>query len=527
MRRVLPVCGLLLLGLWTARADEPAPRKDDKVDQQAKTSAQNQEILSAQFKEFEQALLRLAQRLEHSQKPEDRERAANLKKALVLVGEEQTGAKFDRLISLLRKTGSVTLDDLKEAGRENQALVGDLRKILEILLLDNRDEWLRREKARLSELLKQVNEIIRQQKLVRAQTEGKKMAKDPLANAQGKVRGQTEGLAKALGGKGEGKDGQGSKRDPKKGNGGKGNGQGGQGQDTEKGDKKDGQQGGGGDPKSGDSTPGRPQAQEAIRNMKEAEARIRKLENEIASTKQDKAIQELEKLKKKLEEILRQLREEEMERLLAALQARCERMLQLQIEIYEGTKRIDEAIHTAADHKPDRNNVQRSLNLSDRELEIVRGAAGALALLRDEGSAAAFPEAFVQVRDDATHVTRRLGKVDVGSVTQVIEQDIIATLKDMIEALKKKRQDMQNNQGNSSQQQQQNQQLINLLAELKMIRAMQIRVNNRTKTYAREYVEKDGEQAKDPAIQDELNNLAARQAKIFDVTNDIYKGKTK
>jgi hypothetical protein len=145
----------------------------------------------------------------------------------------------------------------------------------------------------------------------------------------------------------------------------------------------------------------------------------------------------------------------------------------------------------------------------------------AIGILEAEGTAVAFPQMFEQVRDDAKNVARRLSKADVGTVTQVIEQDIIAALKDMIEALKKAQQDLKS-QGQSPPGQPQNQKLIDLLAELKMIRAMQIRVNSRTKVYGQQYT---GEQASDPDIKKELDDLAQRQLKIFDVTNNIAKGK--
>ena len=128
------------------------------------------------------------------------------------------------------------------------------------------------------------------------------------------------------------------------------------------------------------------------------------------------------------------------------------------------------------------------------------------------------------MRDDSQHVVRRLGKVDVAAVTQTIEQDIIATLKEMVEALKKAQQEMQNKKQQQQQSggQQGNQNLIDILAELKMIRSMQIRVNSRTSIYGKQY---SGEQAAAPEIQKELENLAERQKKIFDVTNSIAKRK--
>ena len=107
-----------------------------------------------------------------------------------------------------------------------------------------------------------------------------------------------------------------------------------------------------------------------------------------------------------------------MKRLLDALQQRCQRMLALQIEVHEGTLRVDKAIADNPEKRASRAEEQRSLQLSDREQEIVREAMRALQLLESEGSAVAFPEAFSQIRDDAMNVARRLGKADVGTVTQ-------------------------------------------------------------------------------------------------------------
>src|ERR1700741_2714389 len=101
------------------------------------------------------------------------------------------------------------------------------------------------------------------------------------------------------------------------------------------------------------------------------------------------------------------------------------------------------------------------------------------------------------------HVARRLGKADVGTVTQVIEEDIIAVLKEMIDALKKAQKQMQENKNNPNQNQQdpnQNQKLLDLIAELKMVRSMQLRVNSRTKVYGEKYT---GEQTADVDIQKE------------------------
>ena len=559
-RRVLALVGMLALGLvLVARADDPDKPKDNSgssnIIENKNKAIEQQEILQRQFKDFEQALLRVARRLARSAKPEDRERAANLKKAIELAGNENTDAKFDKLINTLKGSKAATVQEIEDAMTTNKMLAEDIRKILDLLMTDNRAEEIKREKARLEALIKMLDKAIRNQKFVRAHTESGRMEKDPLHRAQHKVTKETEDIAKAMGrdakdgngkgkdskgegkgqgkgkaadGKGEGK-GQSAKADSKgegKGQGskGQGKGQGQQSADAKKGNSKP-QPGGDQPQQAADATPGRKQVQDANNYQRQAEEEIQKEKKDVASAKQDKAIDELEKARKKLEEILRQLREEEMERLLAALQARCEHMLLIQIQVYEGTVATEKAIAENSDKKPTRVNEQKSLQLSDREREITRESEKAIALLRGEGSAVAFPVAFEQVRDDSTHVTRRLGTVDVGTVTQVIEQDIIANLKEMIAALKKARQDMEAKKGQPSPPNpNSNQKLIDLLAELKMIRSMQIRVNSRTQTYARQY---PGEQAEDAEIEKELNNLAQRQQKIFDVTNDIYRGKNK
>jgi len=144
------------------------------------------------------------------------------------------------------------------------------------------------------------------------------------------------------------------------------------------------------------------------------------------------------------------------------------------------------------------------------------------------------------VIDDMANVSRRLRVTDSGTVTVAIENDIIDTLKEMIEALKKARQENQKKQppppGGGGGGGPQNQPLIEELQELKMIRNMQLRVNGRTETYGKEY---QGEQAPDPmkapaeqrekveALQKELKNLSERQEKIFEVTNNLYRGKNK
>lgn len=274
----------------------------------------------------------------------------------------------------------------------------------------------------------------------------------------------------------------------------------------------------------------RQKVKEGNDHQRSAEEDIAKGKNPDASQDQDKAIENFESAKKKLEDLLRQLREEELERTLADLLRRCERMLAMQVAVYNGTKGVDAAVKTNADKQPNRENKQDALRLSDNEGDIVVEARKAIEVLEAEGSAVAFPEVFQQVRDDMVHVQRRLGVSDVGEVTQTIEQDIIDSLKEMIEALKKAKQDLENKKSNPSPPNQsppQDSKLLELIQELKLIRSLQVRVNTRTITYGRMYQAKEGEQTSDPNIRRELTNLSERQERIYEVTNRLAKGDNK
>jgi hypothetical protein len=150
--------------------------------------------------------------------------------------------------------------------------------------------------------------------------------------------------------------------------------------------------------------------------------------------------------------------------------------------------------------------------------------------------------AFQQVREDMRNVQRRLEITEVGPFTQRIEQDIIDSLSDMIKALDKKKADMdkekedkkkkKNKDGDAKDKQQgppPDQKLLDQIAELKMIRSMQMRVNDRTKAYADENL-KGQEQLPGtaaPLIRREINELRDRQERIYDITNKIQKGDNK
>jgi hypothetical protein len=271
-------------------------------------------------------------------------------------------------------------------------------------------------------------------------------------------------------------------------------------------------------------TPGREELERAKRDMERAIEQLKKKQRNAASDAQDDAIANLQKAKEKLEEILKQLREEERERFLAMLEARFQRMLAMQLVVYDGTVKLAK---TPVDDRSDRH-AARALQLAREEEQITIEATKAITLLRDEGSAVAFPEAVEQMRDDMRIVVSRLERTEIGELTQGIEREIIDALEEMIDALQKeieKGKDKKNKEEPPKDgQQQQEPQLVDQLAELKMLRTLQMRINHRTKRLGRMV---EGEQALDADILGQLQNLAERQARIQKATYDMATGRNK
>ena len=155
--------------------------------------------------------------------------------------------------------------------------------------------------------------------------------------------------------------------------------------------------------------------------MQEAQRRLEEAQRKDSIEAQEQAREELEKAKAELEQILRQLREEEVERMFALLENRFRKMLELQLEVYESTRRLGQIPEEQRGREVD---VQAG-KLSFDERRIAMEADKALFLLQEEGSSIAFPEIVRDMRDDMEQVVERLALAKLGTVTEGIEEDII------------------------------------------------------------------------------------------------------
>lgn len=271
--------------------------------------------------------------------------------------------------------------------------------------------------------------------------------------------------------------------------------------------------------------PARKRIQAAEEKMREAQRKLEEAKRKESLEEQEKAKEELQKAKAELEEILRQLREEEVERTLALLESRFRKMLELELRVYEATKRLDRVPQAARE----REFAIQANNLSNDQRKIALEADKTLLLLQEEGSSVAFPETVEQMRDEMNLVSDRLATLNVGLITQESEEEIITTLEELIASLQQAQQEMDERR----QQQQappgepEDPPLVDQLAELRMIRALQMRVNTRTQRYARLLSNLDDPvgQVTDGDLREALEQLSDREQKIREITRELILGK--
>ena len=260
---------------------------------------------------------------------------------------------------------------------------------------------------------------------------------------------------------------------------------------------------------------------QARERMERAIEKLQESQNNEAIEVQEEALRELEQAKAELEKILRQLREEEMERKLVLLEARIRQMLDAQNVVYEQTKQIHESADQVAAHEL----TIAAARLSRKERQIVREADKALVLLREDGTSVAFPEALEQVRADMETVADRLNDTKVAAVTQALEEDIIASLEETLAAFQQALKELREKKSQPQQPSQQGspgeQPLVDQLAELRMIRSLQNRINRRTTLYGNMI---EGEQAVEPDLLEALEELAERENRVYKATLDLHHG---
>jgi hypothetical protein len=263
--------------------------------------------------------------------------------------------------------------------------------------------------------------------------------------------------------------------------------------------------------------------EDAVPPQKGAADDLKKNERENASKKEDEAIKKLDEVLKELEKRLAQLRDKEKLKKLENLEQRIARMLTMQLEVRDATRTIEDGVK--ATKQKTTAELQKAQAQADKELAIISEADKALQLIEGDGSAVVFGGVLGLVRQDMDSVAKQLAEAQTGETTLLLEDQIITQLQKMLEALKKAQQDLKNpppppppgqpnpNQGNQS--------LIKLIEQLKLLRELQVQVNDRTVAFGKLVT---AEQSSDPFLQDQLKQLGDRQKFLQDMLHKIASG---
>lgn len=569
-----------LVGACSSGFSQDVPVETESAPKKELPLEIGQQAVLSRFDRFEKELVQMAEQLRKA----DPERAE-------LLFRTHSKSQQERVIGQMRIIQELLAGKTPQYGdsiQRQEELVASLVALLELLQSENRISEIEAERARVQEILKNVNKLIGKEKDVRANTE---RGADPNKSAteqedvskdagkliddvkQQDVAKQAEresnnpatdqkddkNSEKPSGNDGDNKEPSSPKdgsTDPKEpGENGSKNGE------PKDGDPKDGQ------PKQGESSEGDPkdgvpqdgqqpsddqkqsgqpqngQPQEGQPNEQQNQQKTPGREDlEEARQEMEKAIQELRdkkdrsKASKHQDEAIRQLLEakEKLEEILRQLReeeksltlASLESRFRKMLSMQLLVYQETVRLDGEAEGK-DANVIARGKQLATQEEEIVQEVDKALVVLREEGSSVAFPEAVEAIREDAASIVQLLDQGKAGELSQTLEQAVIEAIEEMVDALQKemeKKNDEEQQQGEQQQGQPQDKPLVDALSELKMLRSLQLRINRRTRQLGRMI---EGEQAGEPELLQQLKTLSGRQSRIQRATYDLSTGRNK
>jgi hypothetical protein len=504
--RIAVAC-LVASWLGAAPAQPPAlagdPVETAATSEQADTLARREAELARQYLELERSFLRLADILTTT----DPRRAAVLRDAFDQARDADVGDRLGEIVRFLEA------GQLLQAGTSQAGAIEQFRRLLDLLEEGGQDRNLSDTKRELRQFLGRVTKLIARQRDIEGSTEAG-AAEDRTAARQREAAEEAGQLAKGMerlikrqadaeqqGGEQQGGEQQGGESD------------------ESSGDDQDA-----GDDESSRERRTRRRLEAAEARMRQAAERLDEARRKEARAEQERAIEELESARAELEEILRQMREEEAERLLVQLETRIRAMLKAERSVRDAALGL-----VGSTAMSQRERQLEAVRLGREQEAVTAEATRALLLVQDDGSAVAIPQALGQVRDDSAEVATRLARGEVTPAPLEITGEIVTGLEELLAALEKSRREEpkqeQAGQGGGRPAEPGERPLVDKLAELKMLRSLQVRVNARTERFSR-LLDAGAERAVEAELLAALGRLAERQRAIEQAARDIVTGRT-
>ncbi|MDR0336379.1 MAG: hypothetical protein LBI18_04745 [Planctomycetaceae bacterium] len=507
----------------------------------AQELSEKQRGVADRYAQLEQILLRMSE-ASASTNPQ---RAALLKKALLASKDKLLALRLKNVVDVLERR------QLTEAAAGQETIEQDLLELLQLLESENREQRRTSEKEKIKEFLRNLEEIIHQEKNLKsktAQQENENLSL--LENEQKKVRLQTQTLRDQITehehpdiakpknqsadqDKDNKNDNNAQKleNDPLKESSEKENEN--KNDNDNKNENENKNNNGNENMEQPQGSPTQQAIQKALQRMNQAEKKLQQAEKSGAVEDQEEAIAELQRVKAELEKILRQLREEELLQTLEKLESRFKRMLRVEQSIRSQTEKISVEANNVDESAMRPIQIQSSRIGADQQT-VIDDADAVLVLLREDGTAQAMVESLLQARFDMAEVKTRLDRTELDSVTLDIEDTVINVLQEMLDAVElaiketEKRKEQQQQSPNGNENNHQEEPLIQLLSELKMIRSMQQRVNERTERYEKMLDQlRNVPNADYSTLRKNVEELTRQQNRISRILHDLKIGKTK
>jgi len=259
-------------------------------------------------------------------------------------------------------------------------------------------------------------------------------------------------------------------------------------------------------------------------SMQQAESQLQQGERSAAGESQQKAAEQLRQAADRIDQALRQLREEENQRQLARLESRLRAIYEQQADVLARSR----LLRDSQPNQSDRQFEIQAGNLGFAENKIVAEVDRALLLLAEAAESVAFPEALQQARRLMVRVASRFNEVRIDEITISLQEDILASLEEMIAAIEQEQRRLEEQKENPNQRPSEvgdpgEQPLVDALAELRLIQRLQQRVQRSTERYSAMLPKPDDEvgQAEDPELRELVKELADQQIRLFRATRDL------
>jgi len=428
-----------------------------------------QEKLLEQFKAFDARLRQAAETL----RAIDPQRSALLRQAAARARASLVERQLERIARSLKdfeKSGaSADADALARAVREQQALLAELDGVLAILLSDDQAKAAKEKQEQILRRLQAIKDLERDQRDLQSLTDRAKGDADArrLADPQGDLADRARKMEA---------DDSGNEASPKK-------------------------------PDDGDMKNARESMERAKKSLSESQ-------REKARKEQREALDRLAKEADKLAKVLRQMREEERLHSLVSLESRCRKLL-------EGEKGLQDkivALDRSAGKERTRSDLLAAADLASVQRALAGETDATLAFVREDNVAVAFDETLIIVRDDMQRIEQRLRNAETGAVVQALTSSVVAMLADMVGSLQRaiaesrERQSDQDEGGGDDRDQ-----LLDRLAELRLVKSLQVQIEKRTALAAKLVAAG----APPQECTETLTQLAERQQRVYQITREL------